>query len=102
MNKIYSEQIQKAKTLSQGIKTNDVALKEKGINPGTEKIDATAHALEEAAKAQDEAEEKLREQRKIAHKLLADLKELCNAAKQPIKERFPLEQWQKFGIADKR
>ncbi len=102
MNKIYSDQIQKATMLSQGIRTNDALLKQNNINLDAEKIEVVAKALEEASAAQEKAEEELATRRDAAHLLLAELKELCNESKQPIKEKFPLEKWQKFGLPDKR
>ncbi len=55
MNKIYSDQIEKAQNLVKGIKGNS-----------------------------------------------AELKELYCATKGPIKQAYPLEQWAKFGLPDKR
>ncbi len=102
MNKIYSDQIQKATMLSDGIKKNDETLKQKGINLMTEQLEAVAKALEEASNAQEEAEKELSVRRNAAHALLAELKNLCNETKQPIKTTFPLEQWHKFGLTDRR
>ncbi len=102
MNKTYSDQIQKAKMLSAGIKENDSLLKQHGINLDTERIDAIARQLEEASIAQELAEQELAIRRKTAHDLLAELKDLCLQTKQPIKTSFSLELWQKFGLTDKR
>ncbi len=102
MNKTYSDQIQKATTLSEGIKRNDAVLKQKNINLNMERIDEVAKALEAAANEQEAAEQELTERRNVARELLAELKELYNAAKLPVKNSFPLEQWSTFGICDKR
>ncbi len=102
MNKIYSDQIQKATMLSEGIKKNDALLKQYNINLDTEKIDTIAKALEEASAAQEAAEKELIARRDTAHELLSELKSIYNDSKQPIKETFPLEQWQRFGLPDKR
>ena len=45
-----------------------------------------------------EASEKLQK----ANEQLADVKELAMGYRQTIKNNFPLEQWEKFGISDKR
>ena len=45
-----------------------------------------------------EASEKLQE----ANEQLADVKELAMGYRQTIKNNFPMEQWEKFGISDKR
>ena len=37
-----------------------------------------------------------------ANEQLADVKELAMGYRQTIKNNFPMEQWEKFGISDKR
>ncbi len=102
MNKIYSDQIAKATSLSAGIKSNAKTLQEKGINIDTSPMDVTCRTLEEIALRQEEAETALKEVRMKAHEALDQLKELINDNKTPIKLNFAPEQWAKFGIADKR
>ncbi len=102
MNKIYSDQIEKAKNLVKGISSNSVELKGRGIPTDTSKIEDVYKALVEASEKQEAAQMTLNESRDCAHELLAELNELYNATKDPIKQAYPLEQWTKFGLPDKR
>ncbi len=102
MNKIYSDQIAKAESLVKGINDNSAELQGRGISTETSKIENLYKALIEAAEKQEAAQIALNECRDKSHELLAELKELYNATKDPIKQAFPLEQWAKFGLPDKR
>ncbi len=102
MNKIYSDQIGKAENLVKGVAVNSAELQGRGIPADMSKIEEACKALIEASGRQEEAEKVLNECRDRAHELLAELKELYNAAKEPIKQAYPMEQWAKFGLPDKR
>ncbi len=102
MNKIYSDQIVKAENLVKGISGNTAELQGRGILTDTSRLESVYKALTEASDKQEAAQVALNECRDRAHELLAELKELYNAAKDPIKQAFPLEQWAKFGLPDKR
>ncbi len=102
MNKIYSDQIAKAENLVKGIAANSAELQGRGILTNTSKIEVTYKALIEASGKQEAAQEALNECRDKAHELLAELKELYTATKDSIKQAYPLEQWAKFGLPDKR
>ncbi len=102
MNKIYSDQIGKAENLVKGITSNASELQGRGIPTDTSKIEAVYKALIEASEKQEAAQTALNECRDKAHELLAELKELYTSAKDPIKQAYPLEQWAKFGLPDKR
>ena len=102
MNKIYSEPILKAESLTEGVRREAEVLAKKGICIDAEKLSAACSALEQAGKAQDAAEAKLKEAREVAHACLEELKEVFNTAKAPIKQNFPPEVWLSFGIQDKK
>ncbi len=102
MNKIYSDQIVKAENLVKGVEAHSAELQGRGISTDISRISETYKALAEASDKQETAQTALNECRDKAHKLLAELKELYNAAKDPIKQAYPLEQWAKFGLPDKR
>lgn len=102
MNKIYSDQIAKATSLSDGIKRNVETLKRRSIDLNTEAMDSICKQLVEASNKQEEAEQALKLVRDEAHSLLEQLKTEILETKTPIKTTFPPEQWQQFGIADKR
>ncbi len=102
MNKIYTDQIEKAHSLSDGIRQHKEKLQKQGISLHTETLDNCRRALEEIAQKQDDAEAVLKEIRNEAHKLLEQVKEQIADIKTPIKLNFPFEAWAQFGIADKR
>ena len=54
--------------------------------------------IKEVDALRQEASEKLQK----ANGQLADVKELAMGYRQTIKNNFPMEQWEKFGISDKR
>ncbi len=88
--------------LTMGVTKNSAELQAKGIHVDTANIEAACKALEDAANKQDLAKETLNECRNKAHEKLAELKDLCTEAKQPIKQSYLPEQWSRFGLPDKR
>lgn len=102
MNKIYSEPVVKAMTLVEGVKKQADLLQKKGITVDVDKLQELCRELEQAGKAQDEAEAKLKDARLCAHGCLEALKELYTASKMPIKQNFPPETWSVFGVLDKK
>jgi hypothetical protein len=102
MNKIYLEPIAKTEALARGVKSQADVLARKGIRIDADRLSAVCRALEQAGRAQDAAEAKLKDAREAAHASLEELKEIFNASKAPIKQNFPLEVWLSFGIHDKK
>ncbi len=102
MNKIYSEQIAKAERLVESVGKNAEVLRQKGININVARLTSACEALERAAHEQEAAELRLAETRNEAHKRLDELKTLFVESKTPIKQTFPPQQWEYFGLADKR
>lgn len=102
MNKIYFDQIEKAKSLVEGVQKQKDVLQQKGITVEVSKLTALQQALVESSKKQEEAEQNLKKLRDEAHSCLETLKNAYNELKTPIKNNFPMEQWNSFGIPDKR
>lgn len=102
MNKIYSGQIEKVKSLVAGIQNNKAVLDAKGLNCDVSQLIELQNSLAESAKKQEEAESALKEIRDVAHADLDKLKNAWNNMKLPIKNNFQIEQWSTFGISDKR
>ncbi len=102
MNKIYADQIEKAKNLAQGIERNADILKKHGIDSDKDNLLALAEKLTEASEKQDAAAAALNDARDEAHQLLAEHKKVFDDSKSPIKKSFSPEEWSKFGLADKR
>ena len=86
-----------------GIKKHLAEVAHLGIKTeGLDKLEAEANKAIEMIKEVDalrlEASEKLQK----ANEQLADVKELAMGYRQTIKNNFPMEKWECFGIMDKR
>ena len=103
MSKVYSEQVQKAQMLAAGLRKNYELVKNRGIS--SEQIAQMEKDAKEAARMNEEvvvlrAEVGAKAAR--ANKKLTELKNNMQNAKQIIKRCFDQEQWQDFGVMDKR
>ena len=82
MSKTFETNAQKALTMASGIKKHLSEVAHLGIKAeGLDKLEAEANK---------------------ANEQLADVKELAMGYRQTIKNNFPPEQWEHFGIMDKR
>ncbi|NLO00308.1 MAG: hypothetical protein GX125_08630 [Bacteroidales bacterium] len=102
MNKIYSDQVSKARMLSKGVSEHSAELSRKNITVDIGRLDKLSAALEAAAKTQEKAEDTLSKARAEAHRLLDELKSAFADAKAPIKQAFLSDEWARFGLTDKR
>ena len=102
MNKIYSDPIERTKTLMAGVKKQENILLAKGISTDVAALDEACKLLEEAGRKQEAVEVELRSVREDAHKKLEILKGLYADFKTPIKQCFPPETWGGFGLPDKK
>ena len=103
MSKVYSEQVQKAQMLAAGLRKNYELVKNRGIS--SEQIAQMEKDAKEAARMNEEVEVLRAEvgaKAARANKKLTDLKNNMQNAKQIIKRCFDQEQWQDFGVMDKR
>lgn len=103
MSKTFEDQALKAKVLAEGMKVNLNELAERGVKEDV--LDSIIAASEEAIKMSQEvdrlrmaATEKLQE----ANAVLSEVKEKYNELRMIIKSNYPLEQWYRFGLMDKR
>ena len=103
MSKTFEDQALKAKVLAEGMKVNLNELSARGVKEDV--LDSLIAASEEAIKMSQEvdrlrmeASEKLHE----ANVALSDVKERYNELRMIIKNNYPLEQWHRFGLMDKR
>ena len=103
MSKTFEDQALKAKVLAEGMKVNLNELAERGVKEDV--LDLIIAASEEAIKMSQEvdrlrmaATEKLQE----ANAVLSEVKEKYNELRMIIKNNYPLEQWYRFGLMDKR
>lgn len=103
MSIVYSEQVQKAQMLAAGLRKNYELVKNRGIS--SEQIAQMEKDAKEAARMNEEVEvlrEEVSAKAARANKKLTELKNNMQNAKQIIKRCFDQEQWQDFGVMDKR
>lgn len=103
MSKTFEDQALKAKTLAEGMKKNLNELSSRGVKEDV--LNSLIQASEEAIRMSQEvdkirmtATEKLQE----ANSALSEVKEKYNELRMIIKNNYPLEQWHRFGLMDKR
>lgn len=103
MSKTFENHAIKAKNLAEGMKKHLSELSARGVKQ--EALDSLIKASEEAIRMSQEvdrlrieASEKLNE----ANAALSDVKEMYNELRIIIKNHYPLEQWYRFGLLDKR
>lgn len=103
MNKIYSDQIEKAHLLIDGLNKNRTLLASKGYDLSViEKLKAECQAMQKEGEAIAIEEAQLSEHRTECHIILDRLKTLISEGKSGIKTRFDQEKWLQYGVPDKR
>lgn len=103
MSKTYSDQVEKANMLVQGLKRNLEQVENRGIS--REQINRLEVAAGEAARMNAEVEAlrlEVSQKAASANKKLAEVKNGIQNAKQIIKRCFDQERWPDFGVMDKR
>lgn len=103
MSKTFETNAQKALTIASGIKKHLSEVAHLGIKAeGLEKLEAEANKAIEMIQEVDALRQTVSEKLQAANEQLADVKELAMGYRQTIKNNFPPEQWEHFGIMDKR
>lgn len=103
MSKTYSDQVDKATALAEGVRKNFELVKDKGITiADIELLEKQAKEVSEASAEVDELRAILSQKSAIAQKKLAEVKNQMLSVKHVIKQNFDQLKWQKFGIPDKR
>lgn len=103
MNKIYSEPIEKAQTLIEGLKQNREFLATQGYDLSL--IDSLQYDVTEMLREAQliaEEEERVAQHRSKCHGILERLKSDLLRGKLGIKNRFSPEEWNQYGVTDKR
>lgn len=103
MSKVYLEQVQKAQMLVDGLRKNYELIK--GFGVSQEQLELLEKDAETAAgynKELDTLRAEVSQKASVANKKLAEVKTSIMELKQIVKRNFPQEQWQLFGITDKR
>ena len=89
--------------MASGIKKHLSEVAHLGIKAeGLEKLEAEANKAIEMIQEVDALRQTVSEKLQAANEQLADVKELAMGYRQTIKNNFPPEQWEHFGIMDKR
>lgn len=89
--------------MASGIKKHLTEVASLGIKAeGLDKLEAEANKAIEMIREVDSLRQEASEKLQKANEQLADVKELAMGYRQTIKDNFPMEQWERFGIMDKR
>ena len=89
--------------MASGIKKHIDEVAHLGIRTeGLDTLEAEANKAIEMIQEVDALRQTVSEKLQAANEQLADVKELAMGYRQTIKNNFPMEQWEKFGIMDKR
>lgn len=103
MSKVYSEKVEKAQSLANGLKRNFDKVKSLGI---TEELIQNLVKLAEETTVMsnelDDLREVVKQNASAANAKLMELTQQLQLAKQVIKINFEQLSWVNFGIADKR
>ena len=103
MNRIYSEQIEKAQMLSAGLKNNKETLKAQGFDISLiERLEKDCELMAHEGELIAAEEEALSKHRAACHVILNRLKSNVASGKGYIKLKFEQEQWNQYGVPDKR
>ena len=103
MNRIYSDPIEKAKMLVEGLKKNRSYLATKGYDLSViERLEKYIVEMSREGEAVAAEEEALSKHRNQCHIILNNLKADLSAGKNGIKQLFDQEQWSQYGVADRR
>lgn len=103
MNRIYSEQIERATMLAEGLKKNREILQAKGFDLSIiEKLEQDCVLMAREGEAIAAEEEALSKHRTACHIILSRLKSNLFLCKGYIKQNVEQCQWNQYGVPDKR
>lgn len=103
MNQIYSNPIEKAQNLINGLKKNQSFLKAKGYDISViESLQKDCEILAREGEAIAREEAALSKHRAECHVVLDRLRENLLSSKSAIKQMFDQNQWSQYGVSDKR
>ena len=103
MSKTFETNAQKALTMASGIKSHLDEVAHLGIKTeGLNNLEAEAHKAIEMIREVDSLRQTVSEKLQAANEKLADVKEMAMGYRKTIKNNFPIEKWEYFGIMDKR
>lgn len=103
MNQIYSNPIQKAQVLIEGLEKHKSFLQAKGYDITViERLKKDCEQLSREGEAVAREEAALSKHRSECHIILERLRENLLSSKGAIKEMFDQDQWHQYGVSDKR
>lgn len=103
MSKTIDLQIEKSRFLIDGLRKNLDAIKDKGFNSDElDKMSADLDVLKVANAECEVLREQLSEKVKQVNGILSGVKEIFAEKKKIIKGYYPQEEWERYGVMDKR
>lgn len=103
MSKTIDLQIEKCRTLIEGLRKNMVELGSFGIsNEDVDKLEGNLAHLQAASRECDELRATLSGKVKAMNDILSDVKSAYAENKKKIKANYPQERWMRYGVVDKR
>ena len=103
MSKTVEQQIEKGRSLVEGLRKHVKEMGERGISNG--EIDMMEQTLTELATANEEVDrlrEELQPKVKRMNEVLASVKATYTETKKMLKGYYPQERWADYGVPDKR
>jgi len=103
MSKTIEVQIDKSQALIKGYKKNLEELNKRGVTSASlDSMEGDLKSLKEANDECDAIRKQLTEKVKKMNSILLRVKEDYQEKKKIVKGYYPQEEWQKFGVPDKR
>ncbi len=103
MSKIIDLQVEKCRTLVEGLRRNLGEVNKHGINEQSlGALEAEIQKLQDAGKECDRLHVELSAQIRKMNEIFAGVKENYAAMKKRIKENYLQEEWVRYGVPDKR
>lgn len=103
MSKTISDQIEKTQLLISGLRKNLHLVADKGINTELiDKMEAISKVLSEQNEKVEILREEVSKEIRIANQQHKELRDNFASTKRIIKQNFSQEEWEKFGLLDKR
>lgn len=103
MSKTIEIQVEKTRTLVEGLRRNIDKVESKGVNSGSlDNMERLAQQLEMASREIDAIREDLGGKVKAMNSIVAELKDSFLSNKNIVKRNFEQPEWIQFGVQDKR
>lgn len=103
MSKTVELQVSKSMLLINALKKKYADVKDKGVKMvDLEDMEIQLEKLQKASKEVEEMRARLSEKVKTTNAILGQIKQSYQSTKEIIRNNYPQERWQEFGVIDKR